>query len=186
MNRWIVTFALLATFAFADDEANVFRNELGLNVGPGNPSGSFGLEFTRQLGEHHSLGMGFGSSLDGANFCLGYKYFFKQETRFNPYLGLSGGYATGFPPLMMSKTTNGQLEGAIYKLEPGFEVNPRAGFRYQARWHINLYVNVGYGIVVQGGGAKYLAGTSEFATRKYIELFTLGGPELSTSLFFRF
>ena len=182
MNRFIFAAVVFSSSAFAGSDAHVFRNELGLNVGPGNPSGAAGFEYTRAIGEHHALGVGVGESLAGWMKCVGYKYFVWQEGRFNPYVGLSGFHATGL--IFMSEMP---VKGSSFTLKPGYAIAPRAGFRYQAGWHINLYLNVGYGFVVQGGEAKIVRQLDDgAAARQVMNDLALGGPELSTSLMFRF
>lgn len=182
MKRSIFSAVVFCSTVFAANEPNLFRNELGLNLGPGNPTGAIGLEYTRAIGEHHALGVGAGESLAGWMQCVGYKYFVWQDRRFNPYVGLSGFHATGL--ILMSEMT---VEGTTFTLEPGYALAPRAGFRYQAGWRMNLYLNAGYGFVVQGGGAKILRQLDDGSkARKFIGSMDLGGPELSMSIMFRF
>jgi len=181
MKRFIFVAGAVSAAALAENDINVFRNEVGLNLGPGNPSGGIGLEYTRAIGERHAMGVGIGGSAAGWMQSVGYKYFVWQDQRFNPFVGVSGFHASG---LILPELT---VEGTRFTLEPGFAVAPRAGFRYQVGWHINLYLTVGYGFVIQGGEPKILLQIDDGAkARKVIDLFGLGGPELSTSILFRF
>lgn len=185
MNRFIFATVVFCSSVFAENEPNLFRNELGLNLGPGNPCGYLCLEYSRLLEGHHALSLGGGASFAGANLSLGYKYLFKPSTRFNPFLGLSGFYASGLPFVVVQHPWDHDF--ATYETLPGFAIAPRAGIRYQTGWLVNLYVNVGYAVVVQGGGARFLKGREpDSVYHASAEKYALGGPELSMSIMFRF
>jgi len=181
MKNSIALFGLLATAVFAGT-AKEFDNEAGFAYGCGNPFGLGALEIWHHLNPTHGMGTGIGVSLAGTNFGVGYKRYFRVETHFNPWIGISGFYATGrdSAPVIVPTVTI-----ATYRLKPGFALQPRAGIRYQAGW-LNLHLNVGWGFPLVGGGAEFEDADLGRRSDKAADFFAIGGPELSMATMFRF
>lgn len=181
MKNPIILFGLLAAAAFAGT-AKEFDNEAGIAYGCGNPFGLGALEFWHHLNPTHELGTGIGVSWAGTNFGLGYKRYFREETHFNPWIGVSGFYATGKDsmPIMVPKVII-----AEYRMKPGFALQPRVGIRYQAGW-LNLHVNTGWGFPIWGGGTEFRSLDAGHRSDKTADFFAIGGPELSMAAMFRF
>lgn len=172
--------AFLAVSLFAA-KAMDFDNEAGFAYGCGNPFGLGALEFWRHLNPTHELGTGIGVSLAGTNFGVGYKRYFREENRWNPWIGLSGFYATGrdSAPVIVPRLTV-----STYRMKPGFALQPRVGIRYQAGW-LNLHFATGWGFPVIGGGAEFQETNLGLRSDKAAEFYALGGPELSIAAMLR-
>jgi len=170
--------AILATALFSQDASK--ESEFGFNLGWGNPFGT-SIQVATALTTHHSAGAGIGFSMSGVRFGLDYKYLFNVDSKFNPYVGVAGSYASG----LTGATVNMNSDTAKYDFHGGVQATPRGGFRYQAGF-ANLYLNVGYGIPVVGGGVKYVSGSTKSSVKSAAELFGLGGVEVSGSMMFRF
>lgn len=170
--------AALTTALFSQDITT--RNEFGASLGWGNPFG-ISVQYSRAIVSNQTVGAAAGFSMTGARYGLDYKYLFQAESKFSPYIGLAGAYASGLPEV----TVNVNDDSAKYELNGGVQVHPRGGFRYQAGF-ANWYVNLGYGIPVVGGGVDYISGSTEKSVKSLAEMFGMGGFEVSTSLMFRF
>lgn len=170
--------AVLTSALFAQEIST--PNEFGVNLGWGNPFGA-SIQYSRALKINQTAGAAVGFSLSGARYGLDYKYLFNAESKFNPYIGLAGSYASGLSEV----NVNVNADTAKYEFKGGVQINPRGGFRYQAGF-ANWYVNVGYGIPVTGGGVKYVSGSTKSSIKSAAEIFGMGGVEVSGSMMFRF
>lgn len=169
----------MAYSSFSQD-AKEFSNEFGANLGWGNPFGT-SIEYTRQITKSDLVGAGVGFSMGGAKYGLEYKRLFNTDSKFNPYIGVAGSVASGLSEI----TVRVNADSALYKVEGGSAIGPRGGFRYQAGW-ANLYLNVGYGVKVSGGGVEYLDGSRKESIKDFAKLMSVGGVEVSGSMMFRF
>lgn len=174
----ITSIAILTTALFAQDDSD--KNEFGINLGWGSPFGA-SLQYSRAIKSDQTVGAAIGFSMSGARYGVDYKYLFNAASKFNPYIGLAGSYASGLPEV----NVNVNSDTAKYEFKGGVQVNPRGGFRYQAGF-ANLYMNVGYGIPVVGGGVSYLSGSTKSSIKSAAEIFGMGGIEVSGSMLFRF
>ncbi|MCB9497051.1 MAG: hypothetical protein H6686_09235 [Fibrobacteria bacterium] len=174
----LACLVLLANSLFS--QADPYRNELGFNLGWGNPFGA-SIQYTRALTPEHAMGAAIGLSLAGQRFGLDYKRFYKTDSKMNPYLGLAVSYAEGLSNVTVSVNS----DSAKYKIKEGVQITPRAGIRYRAGF-VHLYLNGGYGIPVAGGGVAYQSGSKESNIKKMAEVIQLGGLEISGSLFLAF
>lgn len=170
--------ALLATALVSQDASQ--ENEFGINLGWGNPFGT-SIQVATAVSTQQSVGAGVGFSLSGVRFGLDYKYLFRVASKFNPYLGLAGSYASGLAGGEVYRDT----DTAKYDLNGGLQATPRGGFRYRAGFG-NLYLNVGYGIPVVGGGVTYVSGSTKGKVKSTAETFGMGGVEVSGSVMLRF
>lgn len=155
------------------------RQEIAINLGWGHPFGN-SVEYGVDLADGNVLGVGAGLSMAGGMYGIDARRFFRTERAINPYLGLAVSKATGVDEITVNSRSGSLKDTAVYQIEGGIQVVPRAGVRLRlARLH--LYLNGGYGIVVSGGGMKWVSGTDNSSTRRIVELFTLGGVEASIS-----
>lgn len=172
-----VFIALCALNSVARDQEK--QNEIGGNLGWGNPSG-FGIYYARNIESNHQIGLGAGFSGSGGRLALDYKYLFAEDEDFNPYMGFAFSHATGVSEMRV----NVNADTALYDVNGGNAFQPRAGFRY-CTGSLGLYLNVGYGIVLNGGGVEYLEGSERESVKDFAEMVGLGGFEISgTGTFF--
>ena len=174
----IACIGILVATLFAQNTPE--PNEFGFNLGWGNPFG-VSLQYSRAFAIHQSAGAAVGFSMAGARVGLDYKYLFNTDSKFNPYLGLAASAANGLDEV----NVNVNSDTAKYDLKAGVQITPRGGFRYQAGF-ANLYMNVGYGIPIVGGGVNYISGSTKSTIKSAAEIFGLGGVEVSGSMMFRF
>lgn len=179
MNR-LTTCAIvvLATITAEADDFNA--NEFGVNLGWGAPYG-FSIQYQRNFDSSNSVGTGIGISMSGGRLGLDYKRFFATENKFNPYLGFATSLASGLPE--MTVAVNG--DSSLYKVNSGVQATPRGGSRYQLS-SVNWYFNVGYGFPISGGGVKYLSGSQKSANETAAKIVSVGGLEVSGSLYWKF
>lgn len=155
--------------------------ELGINLGWGHPLGA-SLEAGYHVAPADVVFGGFGFSMSGTRFGGGIKHFFRAENKLALYVGLAGAYSAGLDKVTV---TSGNSDSAIFRMESGALVAPRAGLRYRAGW-CNFYLNGGYGFVVSGGDVEYRSGSTKASLQDVARVFALGGPEVSLSTFLRF
>jgi hypothetical protein len=125
--------------------------------------------------------VGVGFSLAGARSAAGYRFYFSPGKAATPFVGLSGTWASGLSPLNV-RVNN---DSAKYKINSGFAVAPRAGFRFRID-PFSIYVNTGYHFVVAGGGAEYLSGSTRRSVRTFAEIVAVGGFDLCGGAWFQF
>ncbi len=179
MRRVIAIFAAIAAMNSTARDLEK-QNEIGGHLGWGNPFG-IGIHYARNIESNHQIGLGVGFSGSGGRYAADYKYLFNEEKDFNPYMGFAFSHATGVSEMRV----NVNADTALYDVNGGNVIQPRAGFRYCAG-PIGLYLNVGYGIVLNGGGVEYVEGSESESIKDFAEIIGLGGIEISGSgtLFF--
>jgi len=163
------------------DSAREFSHEIGLGLGWGNPFGSAAFEYWRQCGPRHEVGTGVGLGTAGYSFGIGYKRYFQEEIRFNPWIGLSCYYATGYDSIPVFEPRVGVSK---YRIKPGVAVQPRMGLRYQAGW-MNMYFGLGWGFAVAGGGVEPVGDLIGHSSRGFAKFYGVGGPEVSMGMMYR-
>jgi len=163
------------------DSARDFNNEIGLGMGWGNPFGSLALEYWRHCGPRHELGAGAGLGTSGYTFGLGYKRYFQEEIRLNPWIGVSSYYASGSDSVTVIEPQAGTSK---YHINSGFVVHPRIGLRYQAGW-MNLHFGLGWGFTVAGGGVEYVSDLVGHSSDRIAQFYGVGGPEVSMGMMYR-
>jgi len=172
-------------FAGPSDPAKVFKNEIGVGVGWGNPFGTLELEYWRHLTLQHEVGLGTGASSAGFHYGLGYKRYFLVEGRYNPWIGVSAYYSTGniyATDDSLSNVFSGN--GDNYRLKPGLVIHPRVGIRDQDGW-VNLHLALGWGVPVFGGGAQFISPDPRTRDDRSARLHAIGGPEASLAVMVR-
>ena len=178
MRKWIILTVFMSTMTFCDEGKPL--NEFGINFGWGHSFGN-SIEYDRLIAGNQSLNGGIGFSFGGLKYGIGYKYIFNEESKFNPYFGTNISSANGLSEV----TVNVNADSSKYKVNSGIAVTPRGGFRYQAGF-ANLYVNVGYGIVLSGGGVEYISGSTKESVADFAKVLGIAGLEVSGSMLFRF
>ncbi len=181
MSRTFFALLLLLPVAIAaEPPTSEKKSHLGFALGWGSPVGA-GVEYAYDVTPTHNVGGGLGFSLSGARYAIGYRYHFLPERGATPYAGLALTGASG----LSSVNVNVNKDSAEYKMNPGLAVAPRAGFRFRTRI-IDWYVNAGYHVVVAGGGAEYVSGSTKQSIKDFAEVVALGGVEISGEMLFRF
>lgn len=173
----ILGIAILASNALAQSSP---KSELGLGLGWGSPIG-FGAEYSYYVQDALSINGGAGFSFGGGRFSLGGKYFFLDQNSASPYVGLNLIRSTGLSSVNVT-VNNNQAE---YSINSATTLEPRVGWRFKTR-PINWYINTGYGIVVSGGGAKYISGSTSSSVKDFANVIAAGGFELSGNMMFKF
>lgn len=155
------------------------RQEIAVNLGWGHPFGN-SVEYSVDLADGNVLGVGAGFSMAGGRYGIDARRLFRTDGPVDPFLGVAVSKATGMDEVTVSSSSGSRTDTAVYKIDGGIQVTPRAGARLRvARLH--LYLNGGYGFVVSGGGMQWISGKDDSSTRRIVELFTLGGLEVSLS-----
>jgi hypothetical protein len=181
MKRQLINPALLLLLvSTAHPQAFNKKSELGLAIGWGAPAGN-AVEYAYYLTPSHAAGAGVGFSLAGAKYAAGYRYYFLPESGATPFVGLSASWAGG----LSSVNVNVNNDSAEYKINSGFALAPRAGFRFRTRL-ISWYVNTGYHVVLSGGGSEYVSGSTKESIQDFADIVALGGLEISGGMMFRF
>lgn len=168
-------FGVLCTLAYAGDGAT---NEVVVTAGWGAPVG-IGLEIEKYIAPTFNLNMGAGLTMTGVKLSVGTKYLMAADKDVSPYIGLNFSSSSGISRLNINVDT----DTAKYKINAAKILTPRAGLKLK-RGIANFYLNVGYGIVVDGGGNKYRSGSTDTGVANMAALLSAGGVEISGSICF--
>ncbi|HMV27349.1 MAG TPA: hypothetical protein PLG25_02420 [bacterium] len=168
-------FGALYTLAYAGDGVT---NEFVATAGWGAPVG-IGLEFEKYIVPAFNLNMGAGVTVTGVKLSVGTKYLMAADKDVSPYIGLNFSSSSGIRRLNINVDT----DTAKYKINAAKILTPRAGLKLK-RGFANFYLNVGYGIVVDGGGNKYRSGSTDTGISDMADLLSAGGVEISGSICF--
>lgn len=172
---------LAATVLISNSMAEEFkRSELGFTLGWGAPVGE-GVEYAYYLAEPLNLNAGVGFTMSGGKFSIGSKYFFMSQNSASPFIGLNMTKSTGLSSVKV--TVNN--DSAKYSIEKAVFMTPRVGWRFKTRT-VNFYVNTGYGIILSGGGTKFVSGSTASSVKDFADVISAGGFEISGSLMFKF
>jgi hypothetical protein len=125
-----------------------------------------------------NIGLGF--SMSGFKMGIGTQYFFKAENKFSPYTGIHFTHNGGIGNLNVFVNQ----DSAVYAIDAGNSFHLRGGFRY-ALSSINFYTNLGYGILLSGGKARYVSGSTDDAVKSLATVMEPKGLEVSIGIKFR-
>jgi hypothetical protein len=156
------------------------RSELGVILGWGSPNGN-GVEYSYYVIEPLNINVGAGITLSGGKLSLGSKYYFLPQKFASPFVGLNLTNSSG----LSSINVNVNNDSAKYSIEKAVFITPRVGWRFKTNV-INWYVNAGYGIVLTGGGSKYISGSTSSSVKDFSKVVSAGGIEISASMMFKF
>ena len=160
---------ILCSYAFSYD------NEISANVGWGHPFG-MSVQYSRYVEETNMIGIGFGLSGAGGKFGISYEHLFSNEG-WGAIIGVATSYAMGANNINISVNA----DTAVYKINSGSSITPRFGIRYRGD-RCNVQGNLGYSILLTGGGVEYVSGSEESNVKKFADLIGIGGIEISISI----
>lgn len=178
MKSIVVTYLMLgviSAFVYAGENPT---DEFVVTVGWGAPVGC-GLEYEKYVKPTLNLNMGAGLTITGFKVSVGTKYLMAADKDVSPYIGLNFSSSTGINRLNVSVNT----DTAKYKINAAKILTPRAGLKLK-RGFANFYFNIGYGIVMDGGGNKYKSGSLDSNVSEMADLLSAGGAEISASISF--
>jgi len=155
--------------------ASAAENEISGNLGWGHPLG-VSIQYSRIIDNANLIGLGIGFSGAGAKYGISYEYLMAEDG-WGPFGGISAAYAGGASEM----NVNVNADSAVYSIHSGYTVTPRAGARYQGST-MSFQANFGYSIVLSGGGADYVSGSTSSSVKNFAELVGLGGIEISVSV----
>lgn len=174
MKKIVIIWVLLVSVSFGE-KVDTTYNEIGANLGWGNPLGA-SFEYNRKLTQGDLIGGGFGISMAGFRYGVGYKHLFFSSAKISPYIGIAAAKSSGIPEITVKVNT----DSALYKVESGVSTTPRVGARLQ-NGNLAVYLNLGYGIIVSGGKIKFLEGERKDSLDDFASLMGAAGVEISLS-----
>lgn len=174
MKKILIIWVLLMGVSFAEKMDTTY-NEVGANIGWGNPLGA-SLEYNRKLTQADLIGGGVGISMAGFRYGVGYKHLFLSDAKISPYVGIAAAKSSGIPEI----TVRVNSDSALYKVESGVSTTPRLGARFQ-NGDLAIYLNLGYGILLSGGKIKFLEGERKDSLDDFASLMGAAGVEVSLS-----
>ncbi|MBK8803543.1 MAG: hypothetical protein IPN71_16095 [Fibrobacteres bacterium] len=151
------------------------HQQVDLNVGWSHPFGN-SLEYSVDLGGGTLLGIGGGLCMAGGSYGLQVRRYFAIPGPLDPYLGMALSQVEGMDEVTFQSETGVKSDTAMYAMEGGILLAPRVGLRWSVG-SVRLQLNTGWGIVLRGGGSRWLAGMRDASTDRLAKLFELGGPE---------
>ncbi len=181
-NRKLLFLSLIGCFAlfFSGLSANNYDSnisnknlELSSNFGWGSTYGT-GLSGSLYLTKNFAATAGTGFSLAGLKIGFGTKYIVSPDSRISPLLEASFAHVTG-----SSNTTISNKEySATYEYDSAEVLHLRTGLKIKAS-NFNLYGNIGYGILLNGGNSHYKSGNPDENIMDVSEILEPGGVEIS-------
>lgn len=178
----LICLSVLATQSFGQDSAG--GQEVDLNLGWSHPFGN-SLEYSVDLGGGTLLGIGGGICMAGGAYGIQARRYFALSKAVAPFLGLALSRVQGSDEVTFGAEPGKKSDTASYAIEGGVVLAPRTGIRWSPG-RVRLQLNVGWGLVLAGGGSRWLSGKRDPSTDRIARLFELGGPEATLSTGFVF
>lgn len=173
----ILCLSILSAGALAQDSSG--GQEVDVNLGWSHPFGN-SLEYSLDFGGGTLLGIGGGLGMAGGSYGIQVRRYFPWNRSVAPFVGLAVASAQGTDEVTLSAASGARSDTAVYAIEGGYLLAPRAGIRLSIG-NLRFHLNTGWGIVLGGGGSRWLSGIRDPTTDRWAERFELGGPELTLS-----
>lgn len=181
-NQGLILLSLICCFGlfFSELSANNYDSnlsnktlELSGNMGWGSAYGT-GLSGSLYLTNNFAATVGAGLSLAGMKIGFGAKYIVSPNSRISPFFEASFAHVTG-----SSNTTISYEEySATYEYDSAEVLHLRTGLKIKVS-NINLYGNIGYGILLNGGNSRYKSGEPDENIIDLSDILEPGGVEIS-------
>ncbi|HOX53225.1 MAG TPA: hypothetical protein PKY05_17200, partial [Fibrobacteria bacterium] len=94
--------------------------------------------------------------------------------------GLALANVQGMDEVTIDSETGNASDTAMYRMDGGILLAPRAGVRWSLG-DFRLLAGTGWGLVLSGGGSRWLSGMRDRSTDRIARVLELGGPEVTIS-----
>jgi hypothetical protein len=169
---FVISFSGLSADSFDSNMSNKTL-ELSGNLGWGCTYGT-GLSGSLYLTKHFAVSAGAGLSLAGIKIGFGTKYIVRPNSRISPFIEASFAHVTG----SSNTTINNEEYNATFEYDSAEILHLRTGLKLKTG-SINLYGNIGYGILLNGGNSHYKSGNPNDIIIDLSQILEPGGVEVS-------